>query len=114
MQQDLQNTIRIKLSSMGASNRRCQTAHHRIALQMRMLPGSFALSLAVGLAAFMLPLAFALTCSIDPHDVTGTTSCLSAVAASMCVAAAFLSAFATLFDTLLSHARQCQASSRPR
>ena len=93
MQQYLQNTIIIKVSSLMASNCRCQAAHHRIALQMWLLPGSFALSLAVGLAAFMLPLAFALTCSIDPHEVAGTTSCLSAVAASMCVAAAFLSAF---------------------
>jgi hypothetical protein len=45
--------------------------------------GPIVLSLALVLAASMAPLAFALTCSIDPQNVPSTTSCLSDAAASM-------------------------------
>ena len=75
-------------SWITAEDCRCKEARCRAKFKMRCLYVNFPfLTLALVLVAHLLPLAFALTCSIDPKDVPSTTSCLSAAAASMYVAA---------------------------
>ena len=63
------------------------------------MPIGVILALVLMHAAHMSAPAFALTCSIDAQDVLGTTSCLSAAAASMYVNT--LMCFIALFLRLL-------------